>query len=79
MIGTLEGVQASFSLDEAVSGEISQLDFWGVVIVALEEGTRVDATVTNELAEVLKGGNRLEVVSVEGSELWQVIGLAPDS
>ena len=77
-IGTLEGVQASFSLDEALDGEISQVDFWGVVIVALEDGTRVDAAVTNELADVLKGGDRLEVIPVEGSDYWEVIGLASD-
>ena len=76
MFGTLEGVQASFSLEDASSGEISQVDFWGVVIVALEDGRRVDATVTNAQADTLKGGDRLEVVPVDDSEYWRVIGLA---
>jgi len=78
-IGTIEGVQVSFSLDDASDGQIDQIDFWGVVTVALEDdGRRVDATVTNELAAELRGGDRVEVVALEGSEYWEVIGLASD-
>jgi hypothetical protein len=43
--GELVGVQVEFSLDEAMQGEIRQMDFWGVVIVELDDGRKVDATV----------------------------------
>jgi hypothetical protein len=54
--GELVGVEVSFSLDEAMQGEINQADFWGVVIVELDDGSKVDAAVDNDLAQVLRGG-----------------------
>ncbi len=74
--GELVGVQVSFSLDDAMKGEIEQMDFWGVVIVELNDGSKVDAAVDDELAQVLKGGDMVVIESVEGSEMWKVVELA---
>jgi hypothetical protein len=77
--GKLVGVQVNFSLDDAMQGEINQVDFWGVVIVELDDGSKVDAAVDNDLAQILRGGDMLVIESVEGSEIWKVIGLAEAS
>ncbi|MGD9119008.1 MAG: hypothetical protein PVJ08_09830 [Dehalococcoidia bacterium] len=74
--GKLIGVQVSFSLDDAMEGEIEQMDFWGVVTIELDDGSQVDAAVDDELAQVLKGGDMVVIESVEGSEMWKVVELA---
>ncbi len=74
--GELVGVQVEFSLDEAMEGEIEKMDFWGVVIVELDDGSQVDATVDKALARQLKGGDMVVIEAVEGSEMWQVVGMA---
>jgi hypothetical protein len=50
-----------------------------VVIVELDDGSKVDAAVDNDLAQILRGGDMLVIESVEGSEIWKVIGLAEAS
>jgi hypothetical protein len=74
--GELVGVQVEFSLDEAMEGEIENMDFWRVVIVELDDGRKVDATVDKALARELKGGDMVVIEAVESSEMWRVVGLA---
>lgn len=77
-VGTLKGFHVSFSLDALGQDSIDQVNFWGVVIIELEDGRTIDATVTNDLAAVLKLGDRVVVAPIAGSEVWEVTGLAPE-
>jgi hypothetical protein len=52
------------------------MDLWGVVIVELDDGSRVEAAVDEQLAQDLRGGDMLVIEAVEGSEIWKVVGLA---
>ena len=72
-VGTLVAYKASFSGSDLTDGQLDSLEFAGVVVVELDDGTRVDATVRNDLAEVLQGGDRLEIAPLEESEYWEVV------
>ena len=43
----------------AVHAQVRDVDLWGVVIVELDDGTRVEAGIDHALAQELKGGDTL--------------------
>ena len=71
--GVLVGVQVSFSLDDAADQVLEAVDFAGVVVVELDDGTRVDAVCDEELWSQLQGGQRLEITPIEGSDYWKAV------
>ncbi len=72
-VGTLVAFKVSFSLSDAADGQLDSVEFAGAVVVELDDGTRVDAAVRHDLAEVLQGGDRLEIAPLEESEYWEVV------
>ncbi len=76
-VGKLVGYKASFSLNEATKGEIKDMDFGGVLILELEDGSKVNAAVDKSLIPTLKGGDMLTIEAIDDPEVpWKVIGLA---
>lgn len=71
--GVLVGVQVSSSLDDAADGVFEDVDFAGVVIVELDDGTSVDAVCDEELWSQLRGGQKLEITPIEDSDYWKVV------
>jgi hypothetical protein len=76
-VGKLVGYEASFSLDGAAKGEIKDMVFGGVLILELEDGSKVKAAVDKQLIPTLKGSDLLTIEAIENPKLkWKVIGLA---
>lgn len=77
--GKITGVRVNFSLDDMADGVIEDMNFWGVVIVELEDGSKVDAAVDEELAKTLKGGDVVVIQATDDPEMWKVLRLASSS
>ncbi len=73
-IGKLVSFEASFtSSDIQEDGSLSKLNFSGIVIVELDDGTRVRAIWDNSLGDQVTGGMELEIAPTDDPELWKVI------
>lgn len=70
--GKLVGVQASVNADDLFKGKIEKMDFAGIVIVELKDGTRVEAICDKEMWSKLRGGQMLKIAPVD-SDVWKVI------
>lgn len=73
-VGTLIGFSASFGLDEAMSGEIEEIDFGGILILELDDGTEVRAQAAQVfVSDELTGGDRFRIEFDEETEIWTVV------
>ncbi len=72
-VGTVVAFQVSFGLSDLADAQLDSVEFAGIVVVELDDGTRIDAAVSNDLAEVLRRGDKVEVAPVEDSEYWEVV------
>ena len=72
--GKIVGYHASFSLQEALEGEIKDLDFGGILIIELDDGTLVDAIWDNNLGDLedLVGGQEVEITPTDDPDYWKV-------
>jgi hypothetical protein len=72
-VGTVVAFQASFGLSDLGDPQLDSVEFPGVAGVEFDDGMGVDAAVSNDPAEVLRGGGTVEVAPVGGSECWEVV------
>ncbi|MCK4371752.1 MAG: hypothetical protein KAW61_01340 [candidate division Zixibacteria bacterium] len=72
-VGELVGVHMSFGLSDYIDGEIDEADFGGVVIVQLDDGTKVDAIWDNKLGAEMIGGMKLEIAPTKDPDYWKVV------
>jgi len=74
-VGTLVGFSASMGLNDAMSSEIERIDFGGVLILELDDGTEVRAQAAQEfVTDELTGGDRYRIEFNEETEIWTVVG-----
>ena len=73
-VGTLVGFSGSFGLDEAQSGVIEDIDFGGILILELDDGTEVRAQAAQAfVTDELTGGDRFRIEFDEETEVWTVV------
>lgn len=73
-IGTLVGFKASMGFGDAADGVVDDMDFGGVLVLELEDGTEVDAVAGQEIVDgELTGGARYLIEFDEVTETWRVI------
>ena len=73
-VGTLVGFSASMSLEEASSSEIEDIDFGGVLILELDDGTEVRAQAAQDfVTDELTGGDRYRIELNEETGIWTVV------
>jgi hypothetical protein len=77
--GKLVGVRVSFSLQDAIDGEVDDLYFLGTVSIELNDGNKVSAIIDENLLQELKGHDmviikKIEPIEVDGKKVeWEVI------
>jgi hypothetical protein len=72
-VGELVGVKFSIGLSDIADGVIDSADFGGIVVVELEDGTRVNAIWDKSLGDQITGGMKLEVAPTDDPDFWKVI------
>ncbi len=86
-VGRLVAYRASFTAQDMMSGQVDDLYSPGIFIVRLEDGTRVDVIISQELLETLSGQDMVVIEPIEPIEFeyppgsstiveWEVTGLA---
>jgi hypothetical protein len=58
-VGTLIGLEVTMNFSDIADGVIEQVNFGGVVIIELEDGSQVDAILNKTLWSQVKGGMKL--------------------
>jgi hypothetical protein len=58
-MGTLIGLEVTMNFSDIADGVIEQVNFGGVVIIELEDGSQVDAILNKTLWSQVKGGMKL--------------------
>ena len=72
--GVLVGIRATFALGDLIDDQVIQdMDFEGIVVVELDDGTRVEAVCDEEIWSQLQGGQRLEIAPIKDSDYWKVV------
>lgn len=74
--GKLVGIKASTSLG-ALHGKMNKIEYAGVVIIQLGDGTKIDAFCPKSLADSLKGGQQLKIRKLDSAN-WIVYGIVKD-
>ena len=72
-IGTLVGVEVSAEFNDVTSGVIGQASFGGIVVVELDNGTKVKAVWDKSLGDQVIGGMKLEIVPSSDPDFWRVL------
>lgn len=72
-VGELVGVKFSMGLSDIADGVIDNANFGGVVVVELEDGTKVNAIWDKSLGDQITGGMKLEVAPTDDPDFWKVI------
>ena len=72
-IGELVGVEFTMGLNDIADGVIDKSNFGGIVIVELDDGTRVKAIWDKNLGDEVTGGMKLEIAPTDDPDLWKVI------
>ncbi len=86
-VGKLVAFRASFSAQDMASGQVDALYSPGIYVVELEDGTKVDVVIRQDLLETLRGQDVVVIEPIEGIEFdypagsitlveWKVTGLA---
>ncbi len=86
-VGKLVAFRASFSAQDMVSGQVDALYAPGIFVVELEDGTKIDVVIREDLLETLRGQDMVVIEPIEGIEFeypagsitiveWKVTGLA---
>ena len=76
--GKVVGVKTSFSLDEAVSGEIKNMYYEGALILEKSNGEEVEAICDKSLYKNIKGGQILEIEFDKTLNSWKVVKIISD-
>ena len=76
--GTLVRISITFGLDDAMNGEIENIEYGGTVVVELNDGTEVDAVCDKEICSKLRGGQTLRSAPTD-SEVWKVIEIVDEN
>jgi len=71
--GDLYAVKTSFGLGDALDGRIEKMDYEGIVVIKLDDGTEMDAYCEKKLFSQLRGGMKLEITKIENTEEWKVV------
>lgn len=77
--GKVVGVKTSFSLNEAVSGEIKNMYFEGALVLEKSNGEKVEALCDNSLIKNIKGGQMLEIEFDKELNSWKVVKIINES
>jgi hypothetical protein len=72
-VGELVGVKFTMGLSDIADGVIDSANFGGVVVVELEDGTKVNAIWDKSLGDQITGGTKLEVAPTDDPDFWKVI------
>jgi hypothetical protein len=72
-VGKLVGVEVTMGLSDIVDGVIDKADFGGIVIVELDDGTKVKAIWDKSLGDQVTGGMKLEIAPTDDPDFWRVI------
>jgi hypothetical protein len=60
-------------LSDIADGVIDNANFGGIVIVELDDGTKVKAIWDKSLGDQVTGGMKLEVAPTDDPDFWKVI------
>jgi len=72
-MGTLIGLEVTMNFSDIADGVIEQVNFGGVVIIELEDGSQVDAILNKTLWSQVKGGMKLEIATTSDPDYWKVV------
>jgi len=72
-VGELVGVKFSMGLSDVADGVIDNANFGGIVVVQLEDGTKVNAIWDKRRGEQIIGGMKLEVSPTNDPDFWKVV------
>jgi hypothetical protein len=72
-VGTLVGVEVTMNFSDITDGVIDEATFGGVVIVKLNDGTKVKAIWDKRLGDEVIGGMKLEIAPTSDPDFWKVI------
>ena len=76
--GEVVGVKTSFSLDQAVSGEIKNMYYEGTLILEKSNGEKLEALCDKSLIKGIKGGQILEIEFDKTLNSWKVVKIISD-
>jgi len=72
-VGTLVGAEVTMDFSDLADGVIEQINFGGIVIVELDDGTTVRAVWDRSLADEPIGGMKLEIAPTSDPDYWKVL------
>jgi|GEM_PF-588610 len=72
-VGTLVGVNVSMDLSALQDDVIDEARFGGIVIVEMDDGTKVEAVWDRSLGDQFVGGMKLLVAPTADPDLWKVL------
>jgi len=72
-VGTLVGQRVTMSFSDIADGVVEEINFGGIVIIELEDGTQVDAILSKSLWSQVTGGMKLEIATTSDPDYWEVI------
>lgn len=73
-VGTLVGFKASMDLADASAGAVDDMEFGGVLVLELDDGSEVEAVAPPEIVDgELTGGDRYRIELDEETEVWTVV------
>jgi hypothetical protein len=72
-VGTLVGLNVSMDFSALQSGVIDKAQFGGIVIIELEDGTKVEAIWDKSLGDQIVGGMQLLVAPTSDPDNWKVL------
>lgn len=72
-VGTLTGVNISMDLSALQDGVTDEVNFGGIVIVELDDGTTVEAIWDRSLGDQIVGGMKLLVAPTSDPDFWKVL------
>ena len=72
-VGEIVGFKFTMGLSDLSDGVVDDADFAGIVVVRLNDGTKINGFVKESLGLELVGGMKLEVAPTDDPELWEVI------
>jgi len=72
-VGKLVGVEVTMGLSDIADGVIDKANFGGIVIVELDDGTKVKAIWDKSFGDQVTGGMKLEIAPTDDPDFWKVI------
>jgi len=72
-VGKLVGVEFTMGLNDIADGVVDKANFGGIVIVELDDGTKVKALWDKSLGDQVTGGMKLEIAPTDDPNFWKVI------